>query len=411
MKLDVNFRIARTHLTSRKRQTLIAALGVTIGIGMYIFTNALMGGFTAFSRRDIFKNTPHVQVYQADQISRPLATAAEKGALALIVNPSITTTTKRLSNPQGLMQILEQDAQVLAAAPQVNVDLFYTQGRSQLRGTGNGIQIEPADAMFDIRGDMVAGRLEDLGASQDGIVIGTGIARKLSLRVGDVLSVTSSQGVIKQMRVVGLFETGNQGTDETKSYLNMAAAQQLLRESPSYVTHIYVQISSPDSAQEVASQLQRLIPYKVEPWQVANANLLAADVVRDTMSNAVSMVILLVAAFGIYNILNMTITQKMTDIAILKAMGFRGRDIRIIFLSEALAMGSIGVIGGSLLGALITFLISQVYVGGPVGYFPISYSWGNFLSGIGLGLLITFGAGYFPSRKAASVDPVAILRR
>ena len=107
----------------------------------------------------------------------------------------------------------------------------------------------------------------------------------------------------------------------------------------------------------------------------------------------------------------MTVSQKINDIAILKAMGFRGKDVIRIFVTQALVVGILGVIGGVLLATLLISILKNVYVGGDIGYFPIEYDSSRFLRGIFFGIVITFLAGYFPARKAAKVDPVEIFRK
>ena len=117
------------------------------------------------------------------------------------------------------------------------------------------------------------------------------------------------------------------------------------------------------------------------------------------------------AGFGIYNILNMTVSQKINDISILKAIGFRGKDVVRIFLTQAMSIGLMGVVSGCILAVILITLLKKVYIGGDIGYFPIDYELTKFLQGIGVGLIISFFAGYLPARKAAQVDPVSIFRR
>jgi lipoprotein-releasing system permease protein len=138
---------------------------------------------------------------------------------------------------------------------------------------------------------------------------------------------------------------------------------------------------------------------------------MAADKTRSTLMGAISVSILIVAAFGIYNILSSTIAQKINDIAILKAMGFSGNDVIVIFLMEALMMGFLGTLFGLLMGSVLIYIMSGVYMGGPVGYFPIHFELSLYIQSSILGIFITFCAGYFPARKAASVDPVEIFRK
>jgi lipoprotein-releasing system permease protein len=412
MALPVNLDIAFTHILTRKRQTIIAALGVTIGIGMYIFMNSLMKGFGKYSRTEIFKSSPHLKIYREDERSVPIYPNNEADSMMrVIVNPAITSTTKALLNPQLLLQQVRQMNFVTNAAPQVTVDVFYNKGDSQQKGVANGINIAESDAMFSIRSTMLSGSLEALEGNLEGIIIGKGIAEKLSLNLDDNLTVTSSKGVLKVMKIVGVFSSGSKRTDESKSYINIAPAQQLSKEGSTYITDIYANTLDPDKAPEFSKALQSITPYKVESWQVTNADILSGDNIRGIMTNLVTFTILLVAAFGIYNILNMTITQKMNDIAILKATGFNGSDIVKIFLTESIIMGILGTIVGLLVGVVCVNILSKVYVGGPAGYFPIYFVPEVFALGAFFGMLLTTLAGYLPARKAANVDPVSIFRK
>jgi lipoprotein-releasing system permease protein len=138
---------------------------------------------------------------------------------------------------------------------------------------------------------------------------------------------------------------------------------------------------------------------------------MAANKMRKIIITFVSLTILLVAGFGIYNILNMTVSQKINDIAILKAMGFKGKDVIKIFVTQAVSIGIMGVIGGVIMASILVTVLKRVYVGGDIGYFPIDYELLKFIQGIAIGLVITFFAGYIPAKKAANVDPVEILRK
>jgi lipoprotein-releasing system permease protein len=138
---------------------------------------------------------------------------------------------------------------------------------------------------------------------------------------------------------------------------------------------------------------------------------MAANRMRKMIITFVSLTILLVAGFGIYNILNMTVSQKINDIAILKAMGFKGKDVIRIFVTQAVSIGLMGVIGGIFLATILITILKKVYVGGDIGYFPIDYETKKFIQGTVIGLVITFFAGYIPAKKAANVDPVEIFRK
>jgi lipoprotein-releasing system permease protein len=409
---NVNTEIALTHILTRKRQTIVASFGVTIGIAIYICLNTLIIGTNRYSDNAIFKTTPHVRVYKEDEISKPLAqdTLHGKGAM-VIVNPKISNISKNLINPVKLLNDIKRQEEVTAAAPMVIANLFYNNGKSQMNGVAWGINVVEANAMFDIQSTMVDGDLKTLLSTPNGIIIGVGISDKLNIKLNDNVSVISSIGVIKLMKVVGFFKSSNITTDKSKSYMNLASAQQLLGQGPSYVTDIFVNIKNPEAAPEYAHVLGKLTGYTTEDWKAANELFVAGKKIRQVLFLVVSWAILLVAAFGIYNILNMTISQKLNDIAILKATGFLGRDVVRIFVMEAMVMGIIGTLLGFLLAMLIVNLLSRIYIGADIGYFPIQFELSVSMTGMGVGMLVTFFAGYIPARKAAKVDPVAIFRK
>jgi lipoprotein-releasing system permease protein len=107
----------------------------------------------------------------------------------------------------------------------------------------------------------------------------------------------------------------------------------------------------------------------------------------------------------------MTVSQKINDIAILKAMGFKGKDVIRIFVTQAVTIGLMGVIAGVIMATILISLLKRVYLGGDIGYFPVDYEPTKFVQGVVIGLIITFFAGYIPAKKAAKIDPVDIFRK
>jgi lipoprotein-releasing system permease protein len=266
-------------------------------------------------------------------------------------------------------------------------------------------------AMFNTAKYMVAGSVDNLQGNLNGIIIGSGIAEKLSLSLNENLIVSSSYGIQKNLKIVGIFKTGNSMTDNGKSYVNIATAQQFIKQGQSYVSNIYINTPNANESIEYTKKLQQLTEYKVEDWTITNADFLASDKTRSAMMGAISLSILLVASFGIYNILSATISQKINDIAILKATGFTGNDVIKIFVTEALLMGLIGTLVGLIAGGILIAIMQNVYMGPPVGYFPIHFELPLFIKSFVLGMFITLCAGFFPARKAANVDPVSIFRK
>jgi lipoprotein-releasing system permease protein len=410
MKKNINIEIALTHITTRKRQTFVTALGVAIGVAVYLFMNSLDSGFTKFSTDEIFKNSAQIKIYKNDEISKPFITNTDKN-IQVILNPQITTLSKKIINPEALIAKIKNEPYVTNVIAQVNFDAFYNRGRAQLRGSSVGANMLEYNAMFNTQKYIVSGNVKDLQGNLNGIIIGSGISEKLNLGINENITVSSSYGVTKVLKIVGVFKSGNSLNDLQKSYVNLSTAQQFIKEGPSYVSTIFVNTPDRDNPEQYVPQLQQLTDYTVEDWKTTSADVLSSNKTRETMMGSISFCILVIAGFGIYNILSSTIMQKINDIAILKATGFKSGDVVKIFIYEAAIMGFIGTVLGLFLGSIMIEIMSQLEMGGAIGKFPIGFQPFLFLKSFVLGTFITLCAGYFPARKAANVDPVAIFRK
>lgn len=413
MKIGVNTEIAVTYLSSRKKQTAVAALGVMFGISMFIFMQSLMKGTNDYFEKSSFSSTAHIRLYSENKVAdaHMLNSSIKDNSTKILTNPKQLTQSQGIINPYGIIQSIRKNPQVVAVTPQVTATVIYTSGSVNINGSVAGVSIDEEDKMFDVQTNMVSGDLHDLNRVNNGILIGKGIADKLSLHVGDNITVRAGTGSPMIMRVIGIFATTIKQIDETKSYANIVQAQNLLGKDRSYVTDIKINLKDYNNAPKVARDLETITGYKAEDWVQSNEQLKAAFKIRAIILNSVIGVILLVAGFGIYNILNMTIYEKIKEIAILKATGFSGKSVTSIFLQQAIFIGLLGGFIGEVFGFLITFMVSRIYIGaGTLKYLPMSFYMPHYIEALCFGVLTTIAAGYFPARKASKVDPVSIIR-
>lgn len=413
MKISVNTEIALTYLSSRKKQTLVASLGVMFGISMFIFMQSLMKGTNDYFEKMSFTNTPHIRLYNENKIAdnHILQSYINDPSEKILTNPKQLKQSQGLTNPYGIIAQLRKNRDIAAVTPQVTGNVIYTSGSVELTGNVAGVEIDEENKMFDVQGNMIAGNLHDLNRVHNSILIGKGIAEKLSLHVGDNITVRAGNGNMVIMRVVGIFSTTVKQLDETKSYANISTVQSLIGKDRSYVTDIKINLADYMKASKVARDIETITGYKAEDWITANEQLKAAFKIRAIILNSVIGVILLVAGFGIYNILNMTIYEKIKEIAILKAQGFSGRAVTSIFLQQAIFIGIMGGVVGITFGFTITYMVSRIYIGaGMLKYLPMSFYIPHYLEAITFGILTTIAAGFFPARKASKVDPVTIIR-
>ena len=407
--MNINTEIAKTYIISNKKLTAVAAGAVVLGMSIYIFMNSMLVGFDKSSSASIFKTTSHIRVYKDDEISKVLVKNSKENYL--IINPKIVPSNNTIINPKLISETILKQPEVTVVTPQVSVNVFYNNGKSQISGLAIGIKPEEANVMYNIKSFMAEGNFDLLKSNPNGIIIGSGIAEKMNAKIGDNINLTSSKSVNKTYKVVGIFKTNNSKVDKSNSYVNLASSQQLLKEGASFITDINVNIVDTEKAKAIAEKISNITGYKAEGWKEANETFMAANKMRKMIITFVSLTILLVAGFGIYNILNMTVSQKINDIAILKAMGFKGKDVIRIFVTQAVTIGIMGVIGGMIMATVLITFLKKVYVGGDIGYFPIDYEPTKYLQGVVIGLVITFFAGYIPVKKAAQVDPVTIFRK
>ncbi|KAB7728376.1 FtsX-like permease family protein [Rudanella paleaurantiibacter] len=415
MNLSIAAQIAQTHLMAKKRQTLVAMLGVTFGIAMFITMISFMQGVNQFLEDSALDASPHIRMYNEVNTQRPsLIDELRPNGFNVVHHQKPKNEQARLKNGLFIAERIEREPGVQGVSPQVATQAFYNNGPIQLSGTISGVDINRENKLYKLTNRLKSGSLNALKTNPDGLIMGNVLARKLNVRLGDKVTVTTPTGNTRVLRVVGTFGFGVGTVDNTKSYANLSTVQEMLLRDPSYITDIHVKMLDPMQALPFGKRLRAMYGYYTEDWATANTAILAGEKIRNMLTFVVSITLLVVAGFGIYNIMNMTVINKIKDIAILKATGFDGRDVVAIFLLQAAFIG----LSGGLLGLAIGFGLSYLLSITPfdagdflsLDTFPVIFAAKYYIMGLLFGVITTVLAGYFPSRKAAKVDPVAILR-
>lgn len=410
---NINIKISWVHLTSKIRQLIVAVLSVTFGISMYIFMNSFMNGVNGAQTDITFTTMAHIRIYNElggdPTILIPINSSGD--TLRSVSNARHISYTEGIRNAEEVVRVLRNNKEVVAITEQVNQNVFFRNGVTKVSGNLSGIDLNNETRMFNTGQYMTEGDLNELDRRSDAVVLGTGLADKLSASVGDNVTLTTSDGVSKILKVTGLMQTGTGSVDKSRALISINTARQLLSKNKSYATEVLANIGDYNNAKEVAGAVRPDINYKTEAWQEGNGQLESANTLRDIIAIAVSLTILIVAGFGIYNIMNMTVNEKIREIAILKAIGFDGKDIVQIFLVQSVIIGLIGGFVGLLLGFIIASVVDRIpFKIASFDTLPISYLPADYILAMVFGLLITFVAGYLPARKASKVDPVEILR-
>jgi len=417
-ELGLLLHITRTHLISRFKQSSIAALGVTFGIGTFIILVSFMTGLNGLLDGLILNRTPHVHIYNEIKPSeiQPLDQIEEwNNAINIVRSIKPKQSQLKIHNAPALIKQLKNDQRVMGICPQVGVKVFYLSSSIELNGLVNGIDPREEERLFNFEDYITEGSVDALVRNKQGILIGASVAHKLSLVIGDRVQLSTPKGDIFPLKVVGVFQSGLAEVDNIQSYVNLSMAQQLLGEGSSYITDINLKLHDINKAPQMAGYIRDKFQLNAIDIKEANAQFETGTTIRNLITYAVSITLLIVAGFGIYNILNMLIYEKMNDIAILKATGFSGKDVQKIFIGQAMVIGIIGGLLGLVLGFFVSVLISNtpfVTEALPtISTYPVNFYPEFYIIGMSFALASTFLAGFLPSLRAKHIDPVEIIRK
>jgi lipoprotein-releasing system permease protein len=411
------FTIAKSLLLARWKQTLVAAIGVTFSITMFITLLGFMNGLNDLLDGLVLNRTAHVRLYNdiKPNKNQPIYGVNDyTHHYHFIQSVKSANSRQEIYNTGKIVQTLQHDERVLGIAPKITAPVFFNDGSIDITGVVNGIDVQAESTLFFFNDYVVKGSPMDVKNVTNSIVLGTGLAEKLLANIGDVVQVTTSKGERFPLKVVGFFQSGIKELDKVQSYASIGTVQKLLGKPNSYITDIQVKLKDMTLAPSVAKEYAQIFQTDAEDIQTANAQFETGSFVRTVISYSVGIVLLIVAGFGIYNILNMMIYEKMDAIAILKATGFSGKDVKRIFLVIALSIGFFGGLLGLLFGFLLSLMIDQIPFNTAalptITTYPINYSLIFYFIGISFSLITTYFAGLFPARKASKIDPVIIIR-
>jgi lipoprotein-releasing system permease protein len=417
MQKKLIYHIAFSLLIARWKQTLVAAVGVTFSITMFITLLGFMNGLNEMLDGLILNRTAHIRLYNEIKATqeKPIDRIPDLTShIRVVESIKPTGSRKAIYNTSAIKQTLQSDKRVLGYAPKLTAQVFYNVGTIDITGIINGVDVVAENKLFYFNDYITAGNYIDLNIVPNSIILGKGLADKMLAQLGDVIQITTSKGDRMQLKVVGYFQSGLQDLDNTQSYASLTTTQKLLGEASNYITDIQIKLNDINLAPKTALEYAQIFECDAVDIQTANAQFETGSKVRTLISYAVGITLLIVAGFGIYNILNMMIYEKMDTIAILKATGFSGNDVNRVFITIALSIGIAGGLSGLGFGYLLTATIDQIPFDTPalptIKTYPVSYNPKYYVIGIIFSLVTTWLAGFFPARKASKIDPVIIIR-
>ncbi len=406
--------VAFAHLLVRVRQTLVAMLGVTVGVGFFLAVSGMMTGSQNDFIKTLINSAPHIIVRDEQRApTRQPAIDAYPGAAVQVRGVRPPDEVRGLKDWSAMLD----DARALPgaiAAPVLagGVSVRFA-GRTEALSL-NGIDPRIEGKLITLEEALTGGRLLDLEARPDGLIVSRPFARRIGADLGDTLVVSSTTGVLQRMRIVALIEpdahVGFYAGDNAAYGLLRTA--QVLFSRPNIVNQLHIKVGDPQSAEADSKVLEARWGYKWESWQERSRDILNLLVVRNVIMYAVISAILLVASFGIYTSVSTSVTDKRRDIAILRAMGFTEGDVQGIFVIEGLVVGVVGALAGFVLGTILLEALARapLTLQGQRLELPLDRSLPQYLIAGAASLVSALVAAWLPARKAGGVDPVSILR-
>ncbi len=393
----------------------VSMLGIGLGVAALIIVLSVMNGFQKEVRDRMLGVVSHLEV-------------GSMGGAALADTPATVAAIKK--NPA-----------VIGAAPFIDAQALLARGED-IRGVlVRGIEPSMESEVSDVINADSRLAFQNLKAGAFGIVLGSDLAKRLGVITGDAVTLIAPSGDItpagvtprlKQMRVVGTFNSGHYEYDANLAMMHVADAAKIFRLTGA--TGVRAKLSNLHDAPQVGEQLARSLSGKasvralgdlyVRDWTQQNRSWFAAVQVEKTMMFIILTLIIAVAAFNLVSTLVMTVTDKHADIAILRTLGATPHSIMAIFVVQGAAVGVVGTLAGLGFGLLVAFNIDvivpaieqlfhasflprDIYL---ISRMPSDPQSGDILPITLIALALAFVATLYPSYRASRVNPALALR-
>lgn len=378
--------IALRHITARKRHTLFAVLSVALAVGVIVVLMSMMSGFTEELVRVTVESSPHIVVSSQDQDDEYLHFS---------------------SYYSGFMEGLEG---VEAVSSSLLGQAAITYKDNAVGAALHGVYVSSEERTSHVSKDLVSGSFLDLDRSRHGIVIGDNMAEELDASLGDWVTIVDPLAGSTDFKIIGIIDTGTDA-DKTTAYVRLETLQDYFSKE-GLVSSINVRVKDPFQADIIAATIEKDTGLDAVSWIESNKQILDLLNTQTAIVWIYYALIYFIAGFGIANTLITIVMEKKREIGMLMAMGTPRKNITLIFISEAVILGTVGVVLGCIIGYAAALAIGsykielpqEVYYG--LTTLPIKIDALNFVYAAVFSFIINVFAGAYPARKASSLDPV-----
>ncbi len=394
---------------------LMSLTGIILGVSLFVLSQAQMSGFEKFFIETIWGTNGVLRIQ--DQLQDTLRSMSvdrspggagsfhyshrnSKRYIPGIVNTEqVMDAVRQFRNVSGISPVLKGTVNLINSGRSRAVEIY-------------GINLQSHLMVSDLEEQIVNGSLQRFRESPYGVLVGSLLAKRLGLETGDTV-IAWSLGRNFRFRLSGTFETGVSGLDGTRVFVHIDQARNVLRR-PHGTTFLQVNLFDKERALVESRHMERILRHSVASWQEREkASLGVFRALRISSALTVSTIII-ISGLGMFNTLAIIVMEKSREIAILRSMGYTRADASLIFLIQGMIILTIGIASGCLLGGLFTFIVSKipVHITGifTVDHFVVHWSLSHYLAAAATAFVVILIASYFPSQKAARLEPAGIIR-
>jgi lipoprotein-releasing system permease protein len=395
-------KIATRYLTASMAQTALLVFGVAIGVFIFIFMSALIGGLAEFIITSTAGDLDHISI-QAEPVDPPLLGPADG---VLLVQQASTLTTAALKDTAPFMPLIEALPGVKATSQQINGSGFLVRGALTTQVSISGLEPGKESAIINLAGYMIEGSA-DLAAG--GMLIGATLADDMDLRLGQSVRVQSSVGIEALLTVTGIYRIGSGPRDGQQIFVGLGTARTLFA-MPQGVTRVEIKLFDLFTADATTLRIRALTGLDAKSWTEAGAQLLAALQTQAQLGYILEGFAMLTIIIGVASALLLSTYRRRPEIGIMRAMGAGRWFVMVVFVSQGALIGLLGGLVGAGVGyGVLLFFPARETFGPNMTGLPIDITQGAY--GIAI-LLTTLGAilaSILPARAAARLDPVTAI--
>ena len=384
---NIELFIALKQLKAKWRQSVLAILTVTIGVMILICALSLTNGFEKDLVEKILGNNPHITI--------------ESGL------------TDRIYKYEDFEKKLKEINGIKSVSSLIRGQALINNGIEVKGILVNGVDSKKENINSDIKKNIIKGQLLN---NESSIVLGSELARKMGLMLGDKVNIVTGVGTITPMLVTGIFRADFYEIDVRVAYINLKTAQKIYDLANS-VNTISVKTDDPFLADSKAEEILEKIPaFNVRSWLKDNKALLSAMALEKKVIFIVMMFIIIVAMVGISNLLVMIVIEKNSEIGILRSIGASKKNINRIFFYQGIFIGLIGIILGCISGYLFSLLLAKYPINLPnyvyiISNLPIDMQLNDFIFVSVSAFIVCLLSSIIPARRAVKLNPVEAIRK